>query len=162
MLHVLRFALNPRLNLPVFIVGAAWTLACAGVHAQENKPGAAAITQNRPADAPVSEKAPGEKPTDAAAAEEAARRFLEGRADSDWGKVREVWAGRLDDRLKNVLGELEFISLGTARRSTLFPSPSTLFVPYEVKLKHDGLVKKRELTLKLNKATGKWLVGGGI
>jgi hypothetical protein len=162
MLPLLRFALNRRLNLPVFIVGAAWALACAGVHAQENKPGTAATILNDPANAPTPGKNSGEKPSDAAAAEDAARRFLEGCADSDWVKVREVWTGRLDDRVKNVLGGLEFIRLGTARRSTLFPNPSALFVPYEVKLKHDGMVKKRELTLKRNKATGKWLVDGGI
>jgi len=94
------------------------------------------------------------------AAERAARRFLEACAASDWDTVRSLWTGKLDDRVKQVLGGLEVISVGQAEASRLFPGAR--FVPYEVRFKNAGRPKRQKLTLKPDKRTGDWVVDGGI
>jgi len=94
------------------------------------------------------------------AAEKAARRFLEACAASDWDTVRELWSGKLDDRVKTVLGGLEIFSVGEAESNRIFPG--TRQVPYDIRFKRDGRHRKQKLNLKQDKQTGRWIVDGGI
>jgi hypothetical protein len=94
------------------------------------------------------------------AAERAARRFLAACATSDWETVRELWTAKLDDRVKQVLGGLEVISVGEAETNRLFPGAR--FVPYEIRFKGAARTKKQKLTMKPHPRTGSWMVDGGI
>jgi hypothetical protein len=94
------------------------------------------------------------------AAERAARRFLAACATSDWDTVRELWTAKLDDRVKQVLGGLEVVSVGEAETNRLFPGAR--FVPYEIRFKGAARTKKQKLTMKPHPRTGSWMVDGGI
>jgi hypothetical protein len=62
--------------------------------------------------------------------------------------------------LKQYLGGLEILSLGEAFTSRAY-TPTGRFVPYQIKLKNDG-VQKHNLALKKDEKTGRWYVDGGI
>ena len=97
---------------------------------------------------------------DMAAAEAAARSFLEGCAASDWDKVQPFWSRPLDERAKLIFGGLTVISVGKAKYHAL--STSVVLVPCKTRYKRDVWSLTRTLNLRKSKATGLWQIHGGI
>jgi hypothetical protein len=91
-------------------------------------------------------------------AEQATRAFFEACSQENWSEAEKFMRESPVDHLtKQYLGGLEIINIGTAFSSKASPG---WFVPYEIKLKN-GYVKKMNLALKNDKATGRWFVDGG-
>lgn len=64
---------------------------------------------------------------------EAAEAFFKACAEENWDEVLKFWsASRVDERLKEYLGNLEIISIGEPFKSGIYPG---WFVPYEIKLR---------------------------
>ncbi len=78
-------------------------------------------------------------------AEQAARAFFEACAKEDWNEAQKFETTPINDRLKQYLGGLEIVSLGTAFTSKGY-DPDGRFVPYEIKL------RAQELYLRLSNA----------
>ena len=64
----------------------------------------------------------------------------------------------VNQQIKDYLGGVEIVSLGTAFTSQAYPGR---FVPYEIKLKN-GQVKKHNLAVRKDNSAGRWQVDGGI
>lgn len=62
------------------------------------------------------------------------------------------------EKLKNIYGGLELISLGEPFKSGLFPGE---FVPYKIRLK-SGEIKEFNLALRNDNPTKTWKIDGGI
>lgn len=91
-------------------------------------------------------------------AEQAAQAFFKACSQKDWGEAEKFMKESPVDRgTKQELGGLKIISIGTAFASKASPAH---FVPYEIKL-NNGHVKKMNLALRRDKATGRWFVDGG-
>lgn len=97
---------------------------------------------------------------DTAAAESAARSFLEGCAANDWDKAQPFWRKPLDDRAKLIFGGLTIISIGKAKYHAL--STSVILVKCKIRYKRDVWALTRTLNLKKSKTTGLWQIDGGI
>ena len=89
---------------------------------------------------------------------QAARAFFEACAKEDWDEARKFHTRSIDDRLKNYLGGLEILQIGEPFQSGAYPG---WFVPYQIKLKSGGYVKKHNLALKRSQAK-RFFVDGGI
>ena len=90
-------------------------------------------------------------------AEEAARAFFEACAKADWTEAGKFMSP-VNQQIKDYLGGVEIVSLGTAFTSQAYPGR---FVPYEIKLKN-GQVKKHNLAVRKDNSAGRWQVDGGI
>lgn len=91
--------------------------------------------------------------------QQAARAFFEACAKEDWDEVKKLYAGPVDDRLKKYLGGLKINRIGEPFQSKLYPG---WFVPYEIKLKVGGGVKKRNLAVRKDNPAKRYMVDGGI
>ena len=91
---------------------------------------------------------------------EAARAFFEACGREDWDEVRKIWNYEFSDRLKEHLGGLEIISIGTPFKSAGY-TRSGWFVPYEIKFK-DGRVKKFNLALRKDNPAKRYVFDGGL
>ena len=89
---------------------------------------------------------------------QAARAFFEACAKEDWDEARKFWSSSIDDRMKKYLGGLEILQIGAAFQSKGYPG---WFVPYEIRLKSGGHVKKHNLALRHCQAK-RFIVDGGI
>ena len=105
------------------------------------------------------QKLPDNEKYAAMTAEQAARAFFEACAREDWDEAGKFMSPVTPD-LKQYLGGLEILSLGEAFTSRAY-EPTGRFVPYQIKLKNDG-VHKHNLALKKDEKTGRWYVDGGI
>ncbi|MBX7259519.1 MAG: hypothetical protein K1Y02_24375 [Candidatus Hydrogenedentes bacterium] len=90
---------------------------------------------------------------------EAAQNFFQACAQNDWDEMAKYWfASSADDRIKQYLGGLQVIELGSAFQSGLYPG---WFIPYEIKLK-DGSTKKHNLAMRNDNDAHRYVVDGGI
>ena len=89
--------------------------------------------------------------------EQAARAFFEACGREDWAEVGN-FISPVTDPLKNYIGGLTVVSIGDSFTSNFYPGR---FVPYVIKFKN-GEVKKFNLALKKDAATGRWFVDGGF
>jgi hypothetical protein len=91
-------------------------------------------------------------------AEQTARAFFEACSQENWSEVEKfLRESPLDHLLKQELGGLEIIQIGTAFTSNASPDQ---FVPYKIKLKN-GYDKELNLALRKDEPTGRWFVDGG-
>jgi outer membrane lipoprotein-sorting protein len=90
-------------------------------------------------------------------AEQAARAYFEAFGRQDWTEAEKFRRSAVDDQIRQTVGGLELVSIGTAFSSKSYPG---LFVPFEIKLKN-GEVIKHNLALKKDGKTGRWWVDGG-
>ena len=91
-------------------------------------------------------------------AEQAARAFFEACSQENWSEVEKfLRESPVDHLLKQELGGLEIIQIGTAFISNASPDQ---FVPYKIKLKN-GYDKELNLALRKDEPTGRWFVDGG-
>jgi hypothetical protein len=94
-------------------------------------------------------------------APQAARAFFEACGREDWAEAAKFWRAPIDDQIKQMLGGVTIISLGELFTSAADSQGASPFIPYEIKFK-DGNVKKFNLHLGKDGATGRWFVAGGI
>jgi hypothetical protein len=92
--------------------------------------------------------------------EQAARALFEACGREDWTEAAKFF-NPLTDSLKQDLGGLQVVSIGTHFTSAVSLISGAEFVPYEVTLKN-GQVKKHNLSLKRDSTTHRWYVDGGI
>jgi hypothetical protein len=92
--------------------------------------------------------------------EQAARALFEACGREDWTEAGKFF-NPLTDSLKQYLGGLQVVSVGTHFTSALSLISGAEFVPYEIKLK-GGETKKWNLSLKRDADTRRWYVDGGI
>ena len=91
-------------------------------------------------------------------AEQTARAFFEACSQENWSEVEKfLRESPLDHLLKQELGGLEIIQIGTAFTSNASPDQ---FVPYKIKLKN-SYDKELNLALRKDEPTGRWFVDGG-
>lgn len=91
---------------------------------------------------------------------EVARAFFQACADEDWDEFSKFFvASEVDQRLKNILGGLEIISIGEPFKSGLYPG---WFVPYEIRFKHDKENKKMNLAVRNDNTANRYVVDGGF
>ena len=103
-----------------------------------------------------------------AQAKQTAKDFLEALGKSDWAAAAEFYPpyapkGRgFDDvfteKLKNYLGGLEVVSLGTPYKDASYPG---VFVPYEIRFKN-GETKNFRLAVRQDNPEQKWYWDGGL
>ncbi|MBF0500152.1 MAG: zf-HC2 domain-containing protein [Candidatus Riflebacteria bacterium] len=91
--------------------------------------------------------------------EQAARAFFEACGRDDWKEAGKFCT--MTGSLKDYLGGVKLISLGTSFTSMLSIISGAQFVPYEIKMK-DGQVKKFNIALKRDPHTKRWFVDGGL
>lgn len=91
--------------------------------------------------------------------QQAARAFFEACAKEDWQEVKKFFPAPVDARLKKYLGGLEIIRIGEPFQSKAYPG---WFVPYEIKLKINGSVKKHTLSVRKDNPAKRYVVDGGI
>ncbi len=94
----------------------------------------------------------------AMSAAQAARAYFDALARKDWVEAEKFRKSPVSERVKQIAGGLEVVSVGTAFTSEAY-DPDGRFVPYEIKL--NGQVIKHNLALKKDKNTGRWFVDGG-
>jgi hypothetical protein len=92
-------------------------------------------------------------------AEQAARVYWEAFAREDWIEAERFRKHPLAEKIKQLAGGLELISLGEAFASEAY-DPDGRFVPYEIRLR-GGDVLKHNIALKKDRKTGRWFVDGG-
>lgn len=90
--------------------------------------------------------------------EQAARAFFEACGRSDWEEVAKFESFPFSDEIRQYVGGLQIISLGSAFTSQ---ANGAQFVPYEIKFKN-GEIKKHNLALKKDRKTDRWFVDGGF
>jgi len=91
---------------------------------------------------------------------EMARAFFQACADEDWDEFSKFFvASEVDQRLKNILGGLEIISIGEPFKSGLYPG---WFVPYEIRFKYDKENKKMNLAVRNDNTANRYIVDGGF
>ncbi len=91
---------------------------------------------------------------------EVAHAFFQACANEDWGEFSKFFvASEVDQRLKNILGGLEIISIGEPFKSGLYPG---WFVPYEIRFKHDRETKKMNLAVRNDNPAKRYVVDGGF
>jgi len=91
---------------------------------------------------------------------EVAYAFFQACAEENWDVFVKLYVlSEVDQRTKNIVGELEIISIGEPFKSGLFPG---WFIPYEIKLKHDGESKKYNLAVRYDKTAKQYVVTGGF
>jgi len=90
---------------------------------------------------------------------EVARALFQACANKDWNEFSKLWPGlSLNKMQKLLLGGLEIISIGNPFK---LADSSTWYVPYEIKLKF-GEIKKRNLRIRYDEATQKYIPRGGL
>ncbi len=94
-------------------------------------------------------------------AQQAARAFFEACGRGDWAEAQIFWRAPFDEQVKQMLGGLEVVSIGEPFTSAAAKQGVAPFVPYEIKFKN-GEVKKFNLHVAKDKATGRWSVVGGL
>jgi hypothetical protein len=92
--------------------------------------------------------------------EQAARALFEACGRRDWTEAQKFF-NPLTGSIKQELGGLQVVSIGTHFTATISLISGAEFVPYEITLK-GGEVKKFNLSLKRDRATHRWYVDGGI
>ncbi len=91
--------------------------------------------------------------------EKAARVFFEACGRKDWPEAAKFIT--VTGSLKEYLGGLKVVNLGSSFKSAISLINGAEFVPYEIKL-DNGNVKKHNLALKRDPRTKRWFVDGGI
>lgn len=90
---------------------------------------------------------------------EAAANFFEACSRDDWDEMLKYWStSDVEERIKNYLGGLSVIDLGTPFQSGQYPG---WFVPYEIRLKTGG-IKKFNLAVRNDNPANRYVVDGGI
>ena len=92
--------------------------------------------------------------------EQAARALFEACGREDWTEAQKFF-NPLTGSMKEYLGGLQVVSIGTHFTSAISLISGAQFVPYEITLKN-GEVKKHNLSLKRDRTTQRWYVDGGI
>ncbi|MDR3377790.1 MAG: sigma-70 family RNA polymerase sigma factor [Verrucomicrobiae bacterium] len=99
--------------------------------------------------------------------EQAARTFFEACGREDWVEVAKFWEPGtrfpLDDKVKNYLGGLQIISLGTPFSAWVRGGGKVggAFVPYKIRFKNGG-VKRFHLQVRCDNPEKRWYVDGGL
>ena len=96
----------------------------------------------------------------ALSAKDSAQALFEACGREDWAEAAKFFPMPIPDVFRQVLGGLELVSVGEPFTSQ-GSGPGDVFVPYEIKLKGDG-VKKMNLHLRKDAQTGRWFYCGGI
>jgi hypothetical protein len=91
-------------------------------------------------------------------AEQATRAFFEACGSSNWDEVGKFMPMPLNDKLKQMLGGINIVSIGESFTSAGSPS---VFVPYEIKF-GNGQNAKHNLALRKDNSTGRWFFDGGL
>jgi outer membrane lipoprotein-sorting protein len=95
---------------------------------------------------------------------QAARKFFMALSKEDYASITPVWDALqisdtdMQEKIREIYGGLELISLGKPFKSGLFPGE---FVPYKVKLK-SGEIKEFNLAIRNDNPTKTWEIDGGI
>jgi hypothetical protein len=92
--------------------------------------------------------------------EQAARAMFEACGREDWTEAAKFF-NPLTGSMKQILGGLQVVSIGTHFTSVMSLIMGAEFVPYEIKLKN-GETVKFNLSLKRDASTRRWFVDGGI
>ena len=93
--------------------------------------------------------------------QEAAETFFHACSQEDWEEALKFWmASRIDDRIKDLLGGLEIISLGEPFQSDGYHHLGW-FVPYEIRLR-SGEVRKQNLAIRKDNPAKRFRVDGGL
>jgi hypothetical protein len=87
---------------------------------------------------------------------EAALAFFEGAATRDWQRVASVY--KVDDRLKQIFGGIQVLSVGEAFRSGAYPG---WFVPYEIRFPR-GYTTKHNLAVRNDNPQKRFILDGGF
>jgi len=91
--------------------------------------------------------------------EQVARTFFEACGKENWDEALKFWnATAMDQRLKDYLGGIKIISIGTPFKSGRYPG---WFVPYEIQFKNGG-TKKMNLAVRNDNPAKRYIVDGGI
>jgi hypothetical protein len=94
--------------------------------------------------------------------EQVAKAFFEGCGRKDWAEVARFDPNPFDDRIKNIYGGLQVVSLGKPfwgweRNGRKYGG---VFVPYEVRLQN-GEVSKWRLAIQYDNSKKSWYIDGG-
>jgi len=95
---------------------------------------------------------------------QAARKFFMALSKEDYASITPVWDALqisdtdMQEKIREIYGGLELISLGKPFKSGLFPGE---FVPYKIKLK-SGEIKEFNLAVRNDNPTKTWEIDGGI
>jgi outer membrane lipoprotein-sorting protein len=91
---------------------------------------------------------------------EIATAFFQACADEDWDEFVKFYVmPNIDQRLKDIMGGVEIISIGEPFKSGLWPG---WFVPYEIKRRHEEGIKKYNLAVRYDKKVKRYVVTGGF
>jgi len=92
--------------------------------------------------------------------EETARAFFQACADENWDEfVKFFLLSEVDERLRNIMGGLELISIGKPFKSGLWPG---WFVPCEIKRRHEEESSRHNLAVRYDKKAKRYIVTGGF
>jgi hypothetical protein len=107
-------------------------------------------------------------PQQSTEAQQTARDFLEALGKKDWSAAAGFWPsyaskGRhfddvFNDKIKDYLGGLEIVSLGTPYKEAPYPG---VFVPYEIRFQN-GETKQFRLAVRQDRPGQPWYFDGGL
>jgi hypothetical protein len=90
---------------------------------------------------------------------EVVRKLFKACGDEDWDEFSNLWPGlKINQMQKTMLGGLEIIHIGEPFKTD---DSATWYVPYQIKLKL-GEVKKRNLRVRYNETTKRFVARGGL
>jgi hypothetical protein len=107
-------------------------------------------------------------PQQAQEAQQTARDFLEALGKKDWSAAAGFWPSyapkgkhfddMFNDKIKNYMGGLEIVSLGTPYKEAPYPG---VFVPYEIRFQN-GETKQFRLAVRQDRPGQPWYFDGGL
>ena len=91
---------------------------------------------------------------------EVVRKLFQACSDEDWDEFSKLWPGLSFNKMpKLLLGGLEVISIGDPFKST---DSSIWNVPYEIKSRLEGRIRKNTLRVCYDEATQKYILCDGF